>query len=358
MRRVRLCGCLFCCATVMSMGPWAASAHAQTCDPAAQEVVGSVTAKGSAPMDGELATVLTVVAGPFNGDWELGSGWGSITVVPPSFSVVPIQFKATSNNYLPTPLSPGATCEVDPITNCRSCNGGFGLDLYAKYGNISGTVTRLPKRELVAGALVYISASAPPRLTDANGFYSFARDLGPEYEARNWGVGVYGDGSGPGVGNYEIKAESYYPEQERVAVTTTSSENVVQDLEIRSTYVNGAEPGTRPPQCGPEPPPGGAGPKPPGPNPPQPGDAGEGGAAGQSCPRLPACAPGGAGRPVNVLNGNAYLDQVDASLPSVGGSCSSPGAITAATSAPARSASSTSGGSIRSRAGSPSLRTG
>jgi hypothetical protein len=54
MKHVRPCGWLFCYATVTSTGPWVASAGAQTCDPAAAEVVGTVTAKGSPPFNGDL----------------------------------------------------------------------------------------------------------------------------------------------------------------------------------------------------------------------------------------------------------------------------------------------------------------
>ena len=182
------------------------------CNPDASKVYGTVgVADGSTP---PVSTVTVVAVQDANPNGEvfmcLGCPWGSIGVslgLPGAY-----KFKAGSSGYMWNPLTGSATCSRDPVTNCLSCSGGFGIGLYSIYGSYSGHVTQLPERTPVAGALV--SAFLQPsdsgiggKYTDSNGYYTFSFTTEPE-RSNNWGVTVYGDGGAPLTATYRLTSST------------------------------------------------------------------------------------------------------------------------------------------------------
>jgi RHS repeat-associated protein len=221
--------------------------------------------------------------------------WGSNTIE--FVGVYSCTFNATNPNYFQAPTGGSATCWTDPVPpSCTHCSGGFSFSLYALQGAFNGTVTKLPSGQPAAGASVGMAlgtqcVSGSSGNANANGYFDSRPQVFP---FNNWGIPVFGGGSGPGSGTYFFHSGSC---EDGVIATTTSSTLVTVDLFVREPAF------TDPPdiRCGPG------------------GSSGSSSSAGTaSSAPVPQCAPCAAGHPVSLVTGNVYFDQADIRVPGVG----------------------------------------
>ncbi len=205
-------------------------------------------------------------------------------------------FHGTS--YFSSPWVPLGTCNYNEALNCSDCDGSATIPLFARQGNIDGTVTDCTSGQGVqATAVLGLAGSgAGQKLSDTSGYFNFK--AAPEVSGGNeWGVAVLdtGNGAGPGSADYVVDVTgavnggvSLGP----VSATVNSSQLVTVQLFVKKTTVK--EPGRCKPHVvathG-----GGPTPNEPSPN---------------------------VGAPVHVITGNVWFDRTDASVAVDGSSLS------------------------------------
>ncbi|PYQ11963.1 MAG: hypothetical protein DMF80_20230 [Acidobacteria bacterium] len=228
---------------------------AQTCDPA---IVTVTVTPGDAltPPVGDASVCPLPRVSP----QRCYDGWGSVDlqiVYPGTY-----QFQATAEGYLASPVGGDATCDYQ--NGCLSCHGTDTIVLFGNTGNIVGSVVDLNNGP-IEGFPVNINPYPPVAYTDAAGGYSFGQ------------LFVYGDGSGRGTATYAVDP-SFDATQEQIVSIASGS------LGEASFFINRPEPLR----------------------------------GGYCSPSVPG-PPSSVGGPVNIMSGNVWLDQTDASIPGVAG---------------------------------------
>jgi RHS repeat-associated protein len=268
---------------------------AQSCS--AQPITGSIFAA-----DGSTPTASALTYAYFGPQQREAPGWGS--VVFPDLSGIEGEwlFSAVAGDYLGNNEGPqysGATCTRDPISGCYTCGGGFSIPRYAAHGNIKGFVTQLPAGSPGASWMIETYQDgpiSPYTFTASDGSFDFARannPSNPTRQANNWGVRVYGDGSGLGTKLYQVAPSGYFWQMKELIVTSSQASSASFCVVASGTEMPDIR--NSPAQSG--------------------GSARSGPDAGdEAC----SAGPSSCGRPVSVVSGNMYFDQTDARIPDLG----------------------------------------
>jgi RHS repeat-associated protein len=255
----------------------------QTCTPQIMQV--SVSPANSTPPEPFFSGTVDYWGGPatFQSTWD---SWQLQLHHPGTYS-----FSAGGYGYLGAETAPDAFVCTQPTGQCLACTGGYEAELHGAYGNINGTVRMIPGNTIppAVPALQVTTFSGPlgafTPLTAGSFNFIDTQPNGPAFGANGWSLRV--DQSTPpglpGVRTYNLGI--YQDINTRWAVGTAvvrSDETTTVQLSLPASYF---EEELRP---------------------------------GCSIPGAPA-GPSNVGRPVNVANGNVYLDQQDAAVPGVAG---------------------------------------
>jgi RHS repeat-associated protein len=184
---------------------------------------------------------------PDTGTWtSVGqSKWGPVTAELPAGTW---RFAAHAcDTYFPFRPSEPVIC-AKGSDGCVACKGRFKLSMFGLFGGFSGQVTLLPSSVpagpgVPVGAASGLSCNAEKfAYTDAKGTFVLAPTIEP-HRSNHWGVGVDGDGSGPGSRSYLLTADSC---ENGVTATTFSSRDITVNLFRAAPYMALHEASARP----------------------------------------------------------------------------------------------------------------
>jgi RHS repeat-associated protein len=199
---------------------------------------------------------------------------------------------AGGEGYLPSPAEEAFVCTLPPGGLCVTCEGEFEAELHGAYGNIAGTVRMIPGNTVPpASPPLQIGANSPLGgqaygSVTAGSFDLIDWQANPAWAVNHWVLPVFQSGAPEGqpqVRTYNLSIHQGFVFLASAGTAEVrSDETTTVQLTLPASYFEEELRG------------------------------------GCSVPGAPP-GPSEVGQPVNVVNGNVYLDQQDVALPGVSG---------------------------------------